>query len=312
MCDIRDESQVGAALVQLFGNSGAAILQRLLIPPALHLQRATEGTQKGIERRVPKRTRKSIFAYTYAPRQKLFQVIVSMNDVPGALSRILEALAKRVNLISTMSSSHGGDAAWSALVEATSPSETASGLEELLNSVPDVIACSAQEGKEGLLIDDFHSGVDIGGPAPYMLMRRESFSSVLGEVLKVFGKGGEVLLFDEGRKYGILTAELFRNLLGRERAKQRMLELLDVYNSLGWCEVDVKESHDPVEYVLEARDCFECSSPQTGTRSCDFMRGHLAGAISTLQGKEFSGEETSCRLMGSDRCEFRIILRSGA
>jgi predicted hydrocarbon binding protein len=270
-----------------------------------------EGTKKGIERRVPKRTKKSIFAYTYAPGRKLFQVVVSMNDVPGALSRVLEALARRVNLISTISSSRGGEATWSALAEATSPSETASGLEELLSSVPDIIGCSAQEGKEGLLIDGFHSGVDIGGPAPYMLMRREPFSSVLGEVLKVFGKGGEILLFDEGRKYGTLTGELFRNLLGRERAKQRMLELLDVYISLGWCEVNVKESRDPVEYVLEARDCFECSSPQTGIRSCDFMRGHLVGAISTLQGEEFSCEETSCRLMGSDHCEFRIALRSG-
>ena len=312
LCDIRDSSQVSAALVRLFGNRGAAILQRLLNPPALHLQRTAEGTKKGIKGKLPKRTRKSIFAYTYAPRRKLFQVVVSMNNVPGALSRVLRALAKRVNLISTISSSRGGEATWSALAEATSPSETASGLEGVLSSVPDVIGCSAQEGKDGLLVDRFHSGVDIGGPSPYMLMRREPFSLVLGEVLKAFGKGGEILLFDEGRKYGTLTGELFRDLLGGERAKQRMLELLDVYNSLGWCEVSVKESHDPIEYVLEARDCFECSSPQTATRSCDFMRGHLVGAISALQREEFSGEETSCRLTGSDHCEFRIILRAVA
>ena len=309
-CDMTDEIQVNAALVQLFGKRGAAVIQRALEPSTSSMEPTREETRRSNKRRVT-RVRKSVLAYAYAPKRKLFQIVVSMDNVPGALGRVLGALSKRVNLISSMSSSSGGEATWSAFAEPTSLSETTSSLEELLSSVPDVRGCSAQEGKEGLLIDRLHSGVDIGGPASYMLMRREPFSSVLGEVLKVFGRGGEILLFNEGRKYGVLTGELLRNLMGREGAKQRTRELLGIFNSLGWGEVSVKESHGPVEFVLEARDCFECSSPETGARSCSFMLGNMVGAVSTIRGDEYSGTETKCRFRGSDCCEFRLVLRSG-
>jgi predicted hydrocarbon binding protein len=253
------------------------------------------------------RRKRIAFPYYFSPDRKLFQIVVRMSDSPGSFSSVLDALKDRVNLLGTVTYTlRDGSAIFNGFAEALVPSMSREDIEKALKSSRAVVETEVGEGSDGILVDTFHSGIEVQGDGMVM-MRRDSLSRMMSRVNKVLGSGGEALLFEEGKAMGAANAENLARVLGKEKVKQNKERLRGVLSALGMGVVESKGEPGKGETTVVVCDCFECADTETPRRSCSFFRGYLVGSVSATYGEEFQGTETKCTLRGDDACEFTLL-----
>ena len=254
----------------------------------------------------PKPTRRRIFPIHFAPGKKLFHVVVRLSDAPGSYSAILNLLGPKVNLIGTTTYSlSDGTAIFSGLSESLSPRETSSSLSRLIMSSKAAIEASVFEGHDGLLVDTFHTGVEVGGDE-FMLVRRLGASLMFDHVAKLLGSGGETLLYEEGRSLSLLNAENMIKLVGIERVRTSSAELSHFLTAQGWGSLDVVGNLGDGSLSIKLSDCFECSAKVTYRKGCNFMRGYFAGSMEASMGGNVEAKEVRCSMKGNSSCEFNV------
>ena len=253
-----------------------------------------------------KETRKREFPLLYSKEKKLFNIVVHMSDDPGSMRAILEALEEKVNLIGTSCYTlSDGTAMFTAFAEALSQDETASTLKGALGSLDTALETEVGEGKGGLLVDTFHTGIQVGRDE-YLLMRREGLSGVFDHIVKLFGSGGEVLLHEEGRALGRDDAQRRISELGEDVAANESAYLGRALTPQGWGVVESSAKPGQTDYKVTVADCFECSGEGGVRKGCDFVRGFYEGSVEVTRGREPKVEEVACRLRGDDACVFTI------
>jgi len=250
--------------------------------------------------------KKKIFPVHYAPGKKLFHVVVTLSDAPGSYSSILDLVRTKVNLIGTSTyTRNDGTAIFSGFSEALSPKLTAKELETLIMNSKAAISAKVHEGKDGLLVDTFHTGFVVGDEE-YILMRKDGLVHVFDRVSKMLGSGGDALLFEEGVAMGLRNAEMMVNEFGEERVRAQTEVLNRFLAAEGWGVIESKEGSGKEGFTVRVVDCFECASPGSSRRGCNFMRGYLAGDAKAKFGREYESKETKCIMRGADACEFRL------
>ena len=235
----------------------------------------------------------------------MFHIVVHMADAPGSLSAILTDLGKRVNFIGLSSYAlTDGTAMFTAFAEALDQKETPNTLKGAIDKLSASLEAEVAEGRKGLLVDTYHTGIQVGGDE-YLLLRREGLSGVFDHIVRIFGTGGEVLLYEEGKA------------LGRDNAEKRMKELGDLVvdeaayidralTAQGWGVVETSTARGTTDFTIRVDDCFECSGRDSPRKGCDFLRGYYEGSVETTRGAKPRVEETECRLRGDKGCTFRI------
>ncbi|MBI3858702.1 MAG: hypothetical protein HY296_00465 [Thaumarchaeota archaeon] len=254
-----------------------------------------------------KRVKRHEFPYVYAKGKRLFHIVATLEDVPGALGSVLELLRKRVNLIGSVSYSlKGGEAIWSSFGESLSPVETEESLSRLIQSSNLTKEFEVHQSKDGLLVDGFHSGIQTETGESLVMLPREGLSHMFDQVVAEFGSGGELLLYNQGTLLGRDGAEVFIRMLGAEVAKSKVADLRPVFSASGWGIPTRLAENPPGTYTLMVEDCFECSSGHEVARTCSFLRGYFEGSGTAILGILIACEETKCRLRGDPHCEFVI------
>lgn len=242
--------------------------------------------------------------YYFAPGRRLFQIVVKIADEPGSLGRVLNLLGTKVNLVAMTSYVLPDNVAIvSGFAEAPSQDETAARLQSLIVSSGVALDVEVSEGRDGMLVDTFHTGLETGGEY-LMLVRRRALTRMLDVVSRLLGSGGEVVLFQEGMAIGRANGEAFVRSLGAEKVRENIGYLSNNLAAQGWGRVAVEASLDQETLRVLIRDCFECSSNERARTGCSFFKGYIVGNESVTFRKEFAVEETKCRLRGDDACEF--------
>ncbi|MDA4124092.1 MAG: hypothetical protein OK438_01385 [Thaumarchaeota archaeon] len=253
-----------------------------------------------------KQAKRRIFAYHYAPGKKLFNVVVTLKDVPGALSSVLELLSDRVNLIGSVSYATGdGSAIWSGFAQSLSQRESTANLKRLLGRSKMVKESWVGQGQQGFLVDSFHTGIDIDSES-FMLSPRKGTSQMFEMLVKTFGTGGETILFNEGVEMGRFTAEYFRKILGPELAKKNPSKYGSVFGAEGWGAGTLLKSRTDGKVRIRVAECFECSTKSDVRTTCTFRRGHIQGFTSTILERPMTSVETTCRFRGGPYCQFEL------
>ncbi len=251
-------------------------------------------------------TKRRIFPIHYAPGKKLFHIVVKLSDAPGSYSAILNLLGPKVNLIGTTTYSlSDGTAIFSGFSELLSPKETPKALKELIMSSKAAIDVTVFEGHDGLLIDTFHTGIEVGGD-DFMLVRRFGASFMFDHVAKILGTGGEALLYEEGRSLSLLNAENMIKLVGLQRVKANSAELSPFLTAQGWGSPEIEGSLGGGNLIVKLNGCFECSAKVTYRKGCNFMRGYFAGSMEAATGGTVDSKEVRCTLKGAPSCEFLV------
>ena len=253
--------------------------------------------------------RRHEFPHYFSEGKKLFQVVAKIADEPGSLGAILNRLGNRVNLVGITSYQAGDNSAViSAFVEALSEDETAEKLQSLLASSSAVIDSMVKEGKEGILVDTYHTGLETDGEG-VMLLRRQSMAQMFHRVFLLFGSGGEALLYEEGTAVGKANGDSMSKLIGADKMRANLDYLRYNLRAQGWGAVTVKEGEGGTNTITIA-DCFECSDGRGRRSGCHFFRGYIVGNRTAIFGKGFDVEEVKCRLKGDRTCEFSVKLSS--
>lgn len=230
---------------------------------------------------------------------------MKLSDAPGSYSRILDALRPKLDLIGTTTYTlSDGTAIFSGFAKVLSSQETPKSLKDAIMSSMAAIEAEVFEGQDGVLVDVFHTGIEVGED-DYLLMRSESFSHVLERVSRILGSGGEALLYEEGYAMGLKNAEQMIKVLGVDAVRSKSNYLGHVLPSAGWGSVEAEEKeHD--SYLIKLMDCVECRSKETSRPGCNFMRGYFASSTQQVFGTEMDAREVKCRLRGAPLCEFVV------
>jgi predicted hydrocarbon binding protein len=257
------------------------------------------------------RRRRVVFPYYYSAHKKLFHVVAKIRDAPGALAGVLSLLTTEVNLLGSTSYSIEGDSAmFSCFAEALRKSETPEEIQGLLAMSPWVLESKVSESNDGLLVDSFHTGVQVGTGEPYIMFPTTGMADVFEKLVRTFGSGGETILYELGRNFGYDRFELYRPLLGPE-PRTRVDEVAHIFEAMGYGASTITQNPDEsIRMVVD--DCFECTTPSGIGRSCAFRRGLAAGSFGALLGREIQCQETKCRSKGAKFCEFVITPRTNS
>jgi len=255
------------------------------------------------------RRRKVEYPLYYSPGKSLVHVVVKLDDSPGALARVLDALGRKVNLIGTNSyRMKSGQAIFSGFAEVISESEDARSIRALVEGVEGVAACDAWGSRQGLLVDRFHTGIQSGNGDPYMLLPAAALAQTFAKVVQILGSGGETVLYMEGVSLAATRFEAYRRMLGPDPTS-RVEEASHIYEALGYGSSTITLEHSGKVVRLVEKDCFECSGAVKGMTGCSFMRGLAVGSFAAVLGKEMNADEVRCRLRGDEECEFVLSVK---
>ena len=253
-----------------------------------------------------KETRKREFPLHFAKGKKMFNIIVHMSDAPGSMSAVLDALGKKVNLVGTSSYTlSDGTAIFAAFAEALSAQETAATLKGSLDELDAISEAEVGEGRDGLLVDTFHTGIQVGGDE-YLLLGREGLSGVFDHIVRLFGTGGEVLLYEEGKALGRDNSERQIKELGQETVVKEAAYVGRALTAQGWGVVESTTNPELRDFRIAVDGCFECSGEGKVRKGCDFLRGFYEGSVEVTRGSKPKVEEVACRLRGDKNCVFRV------
>ena len=201
--------------------------------------------------------RKRVFPMYYARGKRLFQVIVHISDAPGSLGEVLRILGSMVNLIGTSTYTLGdGTAMFIAFTQALTSSVSPEKVQSALGGSPAAIESEVREGQDGLLVDTFHTGLDVANE-DFMLLRRGGMGSVFDHIVKIFGSGGEVLLYEEGVAMAGENAERTQAALPPPVVRNNMTYLVNFLSAQGWGTYEMERGRGELEFEVAITDCFE-------------------------------------------------------
>jgi predicted hydrocarbon binding protein len=251
---------------------------------------------------------KDVMVYRYDPRKKYFLVSLHLENKPGALGNLANLMGIRgLNILEGF---FGGvayetKATVSFFVESTSTSMDEGWLKDFLESSVYVSDVEVKSGVEGFLVDSFNFPLAWNNGDRAVLMRVEGLRVMLDSVKAADPKGGEAL-YRQGFAYGKVTWE---NLMGihRPKTKEGFAEMLKIYGSTGWGKMELSDLNAPHLHArLKMTESFESAGLATGKAQCNFVAGHVAGAMSAYFEREVKAEETKCLSRGDSHCEFEV------
>jgi len=236
-----------------------------------------------------------------------FHIVARIKNVPGALYDLLGRLQANVDFVNSTSHSLGdGSAIWSGFGKSLLDDESEGRLKELIEWSPFVLECEVKGSDHGLLIDTFHSGLEVAPDRLGIIIPIAGAAQIFDRLAQTYGSAGKAILFQEGSALGKESGQYLKARLGRGDFDWKVEALLAIYRAYGWGSATLEVEDPNARFKVTVRDCFECSEMGKFRKGCDFLRGHLASAISTLSDKEFEGEETKCKLRGDSFCEFLL------
>lgn len=248
--------------------------------------------------------RKEVNTYIYDPSKRFLNVSVELANEPGALMGVMEILqALDLNILGSFSTASPGSGAglWGAFLD--DPKGSLHELEARLRASPSVAGFRVEESKGGYLADLIHFPLVQSSGGRIVVMSSTHLLALFEEVRRVYGTGGEAILFEAAEAYGKSFFEERRRMLGSEFAFANLKEVLGTYQAAGWFRFeDVRKEEGGV--TLRVSDNFECGGRRSARPYSHFVRGHLCGALTALLGKPTKCEETRCVACGDKFCEF--------
>lgn len=252
------------------------------------------------------RLRKDVNVYLYDPSKKYFQIVIELENVPGALHNVLDVMLElRLNVLGSFSSveSAARVGVWSGFVEDNDHS--AGELKRKLSSSAYVHDVMVVESSRGFLVDGIHFPLAFNTGTRAVMMTAKALAKMLGAVRTRYGSGGNFILYEEGRSYGKDIAGEYLVKLGADFVVSNIAEVLKLYQALGWFRVEgVKADVKGGNVTIRALDSFECVGGEARVPLSQFVRGHLEGALTTWLGREMECEEKHCIATGEKYCEF--------
>ena len=147
-----------------------------------------------------------------------------------------------------------------------------------------------------------------------VMLRRDAFSLMRKEMMRISGNSANIILGIAGRRVG---TEEGRALVSKAQAlglktPQAMPEFVRVAveeTNMGFGKIEVEELNlESGLASVSITNSFESEPVASSTRpSCIFTLSYLEGIFSQLIDKDVRGREVECRAKGDKLCQFTLI-----
>lgn len=255
------------------------------------------------------RLRKDVNVYIYDPSKRFFHVVVELKNLPGALYKLLGVLRDLdLNILGSFSSAESSSkvGVWSGFVEDSN--HTASELRKRILSSEYVTDATVVESTDGFLIDGIHFPLSWNSGDRAFMGRAKYIARMLRAVRNEFGTGGEKIIYDEGFAFGKDTWSEMTARIGTGFARAHLQDVLRFYQAEGWFKLEsVDKDERGGVLAIRVGESFECMGAARHGHYSQFVRGHLAGALSAILGAEMECEETKCIGAEDESCEFLLM-----
>ena len=244
------------------------------------------------------------------PGEKLYEICISLKDVPEALAKTAKVLADANAKIKTGSifslPDHLGIRFWSMFIDASKVKRGTEGLVEDLRKLDVVEDVRFEEPK----------------PAPFEVCHFPMLYATTRAIIWPIGQfwaiwdaiegilkpsGAAVLHYNTGKRVGEHVAKALKKAFGVE-GMDLTLAIIQAVQATGWGivearDVDLKRGRE----TIIIRECFEALAwRKKPYKACHWARGYIAGTASVVFGRPVEVVEVKCLAMGDGYCEFRV------
>jgi len=252
---------------------------------------------------------KDVMIFHYDPKQKVYLVSLHLENEPGALGNLANMFAVRgMNILEGFFGGMSSEpkATVSFFVETTNQRMDESWLKDFVESSVYASDVEVKPGVDGFIADSVNFPLTWNTGDRAVLMQMASLRSMLDAVMATDRDEGARTIYDQGFSYAQATYErLFSTY--RPKTRAGLAEMLKIFSATGWGRLELS-GLDPEHKraKLKIEEGFECTGRNTGKTESNFIRGHLAGVLSTYFGSEVKAVETRCISKGDSHCEFEI------
>lgn len=243
-----------------------------------------------------------------------FHVAVKTKNVPGALGDVASRFGRAgVNILSTSNYSGPGEDECKFGFFVDAPGMDGAVLSKAALASPYVLECQVRESSSPLLVDDFAFPTTFFPSGRGIIFPQTGIIAMFREMARLFGTGGNAILFHAGRSAGMSGAGELARMYGEKELMANPRPFAALYAALGWGRMDLAEA-DPASgtYRFSLTDGFESSGTKARHPNCHFTRGLVAGSTERIVGRGVECTEEECASSGSDHCEFVVKLGSAA
>ena len=254
---------------------------------------------------------KEVLFRVHAPGRRVAELIVVVENVPGALARVSGLMAEMgINILTNlgMAKAFEREAVWSSFIDLTDTGLEVEDVVERLRKLDVVLDVKYSEEVGELLVDTLHFPVMLDRDR-HVLLRVETFGKAFGRLFDIFGSGAATIIYQMGRESGMSKAEKVMRECGL-KGIDALRVILKERVAKGWCipEIEVfdEKKNEAVIKVYELFECLPFKGKLKEPRS-HFFRGYLEGAFKALFKTEYTAIETECLAKGDPYCRFMIV-----
>lgn len=167
--------------------------------------------------------------------RSVFLVVVKTKHVPGALGDVASGMGRAgFNILSVGDCSDPGnpDSTVSFFVQPLS-AETEKQLKEVLLASPYVVDSHVKKGESKLLVDDSAFPVMFFPAGRGNFLPQSGVKAMFQDMVRMFGTGGESILFRAGRSGGSKAAEDLAKVFGANELAKEPEAFSALYGALG-------------------------------------------------------------------------------
>ncbi len=165
---------------------------------------------------------------------------------------------------------------------------------------------------DGFIVDTLSSPI-VAGKNRAIIFRDLGYRQLLTEIRKLFGTGGEALLYHVGFNMGLGFAKLHRDVADKigikDPAKIYQQVSCVMFQWAGFGRKEVLELSTK-QAIIHVYDSFECENGRPSVRPySQLIRGLIAGTLAELFNGAFNVTEDLCIAKGDTFCRFKVISR---
>jgi len=252
---------------------------------------------------------KDVMIFHYDQKKKVYLVSLHLENEPGALGNLANLLGVRgMNILEGFFGGMSSEpkATVSFFVETANNKMDEGWLKEFIGSSVYASDVEVRPGVDGFVADSLNFPLTWNTGDRAVLMRTDSLRAMFDAVMAANREEGERTIYNLGFSYAQATYErLFSTY--RPTSKEGLAEVLKIYSATGWGRLELSDL-DPrrLRAKLRLEEGFECADVKSGRPESNFIRGHLAGVLSTYFGSDVEAVETKCISKGDPHCEFEI------
>lgn len=244
------------------------------------------------------------------PGEKLYQVCITLKDVPGAGAKAMRVLADANTNIKTASAfyapGHPGVAFFSSFIDVSKATRSTFQLEEELRKLDVVVDFRIEEPKPAPF-ETIHFPV-LHANTRAVIMPIGTIWTLWDGLEKILLPSGLAAVhYDAGKRTGEHTAKRLKEMYSVE-GTDLILAFAQAGRAMGWGIIEFREiDFERLSGTVIIKECFEAAAwRKKAYKVCHWTRGILAGFMSIIFAKPVEAIEVRCLAVGDEHCEFKI------